>query len=206
MALLEHTAQSSRSSESWHDETIRHALRTWPRLDAGALFYLRRCRHRGAPWPGRARYSRRDVHLSFSSCRCGRLVGLDEEIGGIFQLALIFWISKGKASAPSQDFGRARTRAENICKLRLDCDPVPRSRLQHIHRVEPAPAPEGPTPSLIGLDQRGKNIELIAPGVPMGAPQSFSISARALRWSLSVRIGRICMVVIIKIWRRSERQ
>ncbi len=43
-------------------------------------------------------------------------------------------------------------------------------------------------------------------GVPEDAPQSFSISTSALRWSLSVRIGRICMVVvIIKIWRPLER-
>src|SRR5271169_1953540 len=43
-------------------------------------------------------------------------------------------------------------------------------------------------------------------GVPLEAPQSFSISASAARWSLSLRIGRICMAVLIKLERQSERQ
>jgi hypothetical protein len=34
--------------------------------------------------------------------------------------------------------------------------------MQHIHWVEPAPAPQGPTPLLIRLDQRRKNVEFIA--------------------------------------------
>ena len=71
---------------------------------------------------------------------------------------------------------------------------------QHIDRVKAAPALEWPAPLLIRLDQRHKNVELVACWRSNGRTQSFSISASAARWSLSVRIGRICMIALIKTW------
>src|SRR4051794_2721324 len=63
--------------------------------------------------------------------------------------------------------------------------------VQHVHRVESASAMERPTTLLIGLDQRYQNIELVTLRGTFRCPQSFSISASATRWSLSVRIGRM---------------
>jgi hypothetical protein len=101
---------------------------------------------------------------------------------------------EGQGPAPSQDFGRTRPRAQNVCKLRLTVTEFLNRIVQHVHRVKPPPALERPAPFLIRLDQRHENVELVTLCRPMGAPQSFSISASAARWSLSVRIGRICMV------------
>ncbi len=103
------------------------------------------------------------------SCRCGDPIGLHEEIGGNFPTCIdLLNHLKGKGAAPSQDFGRARTRAENVCKLGLTVSELLDRVAQHIHRVEPASTPERPAPFLIGLDQRHKNVELIALWRPIG--------------------------------------
>src|SRR5262249_21712140 len=55
-----------------------------------------------------------------SSCRCIDPIGLHEEISRDFPTCMDFLNHlQSKGAAPSQDFRRARTRAENICKLGL---------------------------------------------------------------------------------------
>src|SRR6516165_10167439 len=59
-------------------------------------------------------------HQPPSSCRCIDPTGLHEEISRDFPTCMDFLNHlQSKGAAPSQDFGRARTRAENICKLDL---------------------------------------------------------------------------------------
>src|SRR5215831_16617301 len=98
-----------------------------------------------------------------SSCRCIDPIGLHEEISRDFPTCMDFLNHlQSKGAAPSQDFGRPRTRAENICKLGLAVTEFLDRVTEHIHRVEPAPAPEWPAPFLIALDQCHENVELIA--------------------------------------------
>src|SRR5215468_8722717 len=93
-------------------------------------------------------------HQPPSSCRCIDPIGLHEEISRDFPTCMDFLNHlQSKGAAPSQDFRRARTRAENICKLGLAVTELLDRVTKHIHRVEPAPAPEWPAPFLIGLDQ-----------------------------------------------------
>jgi len=77
--------------------------------------------------------------------------------------------------------------------------------MQHIYRVEPAPALEGPTPLLIRLDQRRKNIELIARWRTSGRTPKLLDRGECFAVVFVSADRADCMVVIIKIWRRLER-
>src|ERR1700739_2933030 len=75
---------------------------------------------------------------------------------------------EGQGPAPSQDFGRTRPRAQNVCKLRLTVTEFLDRIVQHIHRAKSPPALERPAPFLIRLDQRHENVELVTLRRPDG--------------------------------------
>ena len=110
------------TAAQWHREFIAHlAAERWALREAHVVPLSQ-----PYPWTLTVLVDELDAEVvenfiePFSNCSCGDSVGLHEEIGWDLLICIdLLDHLQGKRAASSQDFGRARTRAEDIRKLRL---------------------------------------------------------------------------------------